>query len=130
MIEFSRSNDYSYLYPNFVKDFDVAMKYINFTFSLSSKRRSDESIINVGMAVPFLVEADLFRIYYVPIRNGGVQFIEDKSITHIAASYLSTGRDCANDVYFLIKNIDLCDLVGETFLCDPALVTKGNCYQS
>lgn len=127
------STFYNYLYPNNIKDFEVAKKYIHFTLRLE-KITNNAAVLNVKMRVPVLVKVNLHRINYVPTQDANtktIQFIRDQSISNIAVNTLYSVRE-ANKMYgsfFLIKNMDQCEHINETFFCDPALTTRVTDYR-
>ncbi|KAL5284674.1 hypothetical protein ACFFRR_006780 [Megaselia abdita] len=110
----NKYNGYNYLYPKHVKDFEVAKKYINFYFNLE-KLINHQVFADVKMEVPLLVKSDLYRIYYVPYLNPDskeVELILDQSISNLVVTAQFAD-------FFLIKNMDSCKLINDTFLCDP-----------
>ncbi|KAL5283648.1 hypothetical protein ACFFRR_006109 [Megaselia abdita] len=123
-------NGYNYLYPTYVKDFEVAKKYINFTFEVQ-KLSNSAAVVNVKMAVPILVKTELHRINYVPKENSKTntyEFLIDQSIENIAVNKEYSYSNDAN--YFLIKDIDKCEIMNETLLCDPSLTIKSTTNQT
>lgn len=123
-LDTAKNMGYNDLYPTYVKDFEVAKKYINFTLGLD-KISNNAVVISVRMAIPFLVKAELHRINYVPRRNietKTFEFLRDQSIGNLGHQKDHYGYNTGS--YFIIKDIDKCQLMNETFLCDPAFTTK------
>ncbi|KAL5283646.1 hypothetical protein ACFFRR_006107 [Megaselia abdita] len=123
-------NGYNYLYPTYVQDFEVAKKYINFTFEVQKLSHS-AVVVNVRMAVPVLVKAELHRINYVPRGNSKTktyEFLRDQSIGSVAVNKEYSGYRSYNNYgdFYLIKDIDRCEIMNETFLCDPSLTAKSS----
>lgn len=119
-----KPKSHNYLYPKYVNDYEVAKKYINFTFGLE-KISTNSVVINVKMALPYLVRTELHRVQYVPTYNIEKQVVEhlrDQSISNFGVQKDINGYS-SNQGFFIIKNMNNCLLVNETLLCDPALTT-------
>lgn len=124
----TKYRQYNYLYPTYVKDYEVAKKYINFAFALERISKNG-AVVTVKMAVPILVEAQLHRINYVQrqIPNSeAFESIKDQSVDSIAVSneFYNYRINSDYEGFYLIKNIDNCELFNESFLCDAASITK------
>ncbi|KAL5283647.1 hypothetical protein ACFFRR_006108 [Megaselia abdita] len=120
-----RYNGYNYLYPTYVQDFEQAKKYYTFTFEVQ-KLSNSIAVVNVRIAVPILVNIELHRINYVPKENTktkNYEFLRDQSIGNLAVN--KNSRNNYGDFY-LIKDIDRCEIMNETLLCDPTLTTKSS----
>lgn len=107
------------LYPKHFSDIKDAKKYIKFTYNLENISRND-AVINVKMAISFIVKGKLYRITYVP--KYLPETYEFGSLIDQSVSYLLVLLN--SDGYFLIKDIDSCKLVNDIFFCDPTIMKK------
>uniref|UniRef100_T1GSJ5 Uncharacterized protein n=1 Tax=Megaselia scalaris TaxID=36166 RepID=T1GSJ5_MEGSC len=103
---------------------------VNYIYKCEDGRQElgNAAVINVKVLVPVLVKGQLNRLFYVPkniLESQEVEYLKDQSMKNLVVSTDRGSRSYNSEYgFFLLKNMDSCQLFNETFLCDPSAMIK------